>query len=172
MSVQSGLAGVWQLRAATSSPADVVFLRQMLYEAATWRPGEVRPPEDALLSDPRVAVYVEGWGRARDAGIVATSGDGRLGAAWYRTFDAGSHGYGFVEAGIPELTIAVRRELRGRGIGTSLLQGLVERARLDGLVALSLSVERDNPAVHLYERFGFVAVGGVGNTWKMRLDVA
>ena len=43
-------------------------------------------------------------------------------------------------------------------------------ARAARVGALSLSVEQDNPALRLYERFGFVSVARVGNALTMRLD--
>ncbi len=51
---------------------------------------------------------------------------------------------------------------RGRGVGGALLDALVDAARDAGSVALSLSVEPDNPARRLYERLGFHRVGEVG----------
>ena len=42
--------------------------------------------------------------------------------------------------------------MRGHGIGGQLLAALVEQAGEDGYPALSLSVERGNPAISLYER--------------------
>jgi ribosomal protein S18 acetylase RimI-like enzyme len=39
------------------------------------------------------------------------------------------------------------------------MTGLLERARRAGYDALSLSVEKDSPAVSLYERYGFRRVG-------------
>ncbi len=60
----------------------------------------------------------------------------------------------------PELAIAVVPSRRGRGIGEALLEALCERARTDGYGALSLSVERENPAlVSFYEQHGFATVG-------------
>jgi ribosomal protein S18 acetylase RimI-like enzyme len=64
------------------------------------------------------------------------------------------HGFGFVNAETPEITIAVREDVRGRGIGSALLDS-IGRAREHGLAALSLSVEADNPALRLYERAAF-----------------
>jgi [ribosomal protein S18]-alanine N-acetyltransferase len=52
-------------------------------------------------------------------------------------------------------SIAVVPSRRGRGFGHELLSGLLERAREDGFDAISLSVDRDNPAVALYESYGF-----------------
>lgn len=144
----------------------------MLYEAAAWRPGPARPSFDRVMSNRQVALYVEGWPCAGDAGVVAEDDAGRaLGAAWYRLFAEDEPGYGFIDPSIPEITAAVRSEVRGRGVGTALLEALVERARADGHEALSLSVEMDNPAAHLYERAGFARVGRGENVWTMRLDL-
>lgn len=47
---------------------------------------------------------------------------------------------------------------RGQGIGTQVLQHLMEDARARGL-ALTIYVEAGNPARHLYERLGLRPVG-------------
>jgi ribosomal protein S18 acetylase RimI-like enzyme len=77
-----------------------------------------------------------------------------------------------VDESIPELTIAVVPSRRGRGFGDELLEGLLQRARQEGYTALSLSVEKDNPALRLYERFGFKPVGEVGDSVVMQADLA
>lgn len=148
---------------------DRQFLEQMLYEAATWRGDD---PDADVLHNAHIAVYVEGWGRKGDTGVVAEDERGEaIGAAWFRCFDARKHGFGFIAPDIPELTVAVRREARGRGVGSALLEALILSARAAHVGALSLSVEDDNPAVRLYERFGFVSVARVGNALTMRLDL-
>jgi ribosomal protein S18 acetylase RimI-like enzyme len=155
------------VRAATA--ADLPFMQAMSYEAATWRP-ELRPPLDDVLADPHVARYLSGWGRPGDAGVIGEE-DGRVGAAWFRLFPADDPGYGFVAADVPELSIGVEPAARGRGVGTRLLDGLVEVARADGHRAISLSVEPDNPARRLYERAGFVRVADDGGAWTMLLEL-
>ena len=72
-------------------------------------------------------------------------------------------GFGFVDAETPELTIGVVPSRRGKGIGSSLLDALLEQAREDGFERISLSVEKTNPAVHLYESRGFRTVQGDGD---------
>jgi ribosomal protein S18 acetylase RimI-like enzyme len=135
---------------------DEGFLSQMLYEAATWRPGPRRSSPREVLPHPEIAVYIDGWGRPGDQGLIAETDTGEpVGAAWYRLFSQAAHGFGFVNAETPEITIAVREDVRGRGIGSALLDRLIARARERGLPALSLSVEPDNPAVRLYERAAF-----------------
>jgi ribosomal-protein-alanine N-acetyltransferase len=80
-------------------------------------------------------------------------------------------GYGFVAADVPELSIAVAPEARGRGFGTQLLGALVAAARDAGHRAISLSVEPENPALRLYERPGFRRVGNEGGAWTMALEL-
>lgn len=142
----------WRFRAATA--ADGAILREFLHLALFVPPGEARPPFD-LVFTPALARYVEGWGRAGDAGLLALDGTGRIvGAAWLRLWTEADRGYGFVDAFTPELSVAVRRSHRGRGLGTELLARLLAQAE-KSCPAISLSVSPDNPARRLYERLGF-----------------
>jgi ribosomal protein S18 acetylase RimI-like enzyme len=135
---------------------DERFMSQMLYEAATWPPGQPRSSPKEVLSLPEIAVYISGWGRPGDEGLIAEADTGEpVGAAWYRVFSEEAHGFGFVNAETPELTIAVREDVSGRGIGSALLAEVIARARKGRVPALSLSVEADNPALRLYERAAF-----------------
>ena len=55
---------------------------------------------------------------------------------------------------IPEhilVYVAVHGDYRGQGLGSQLMEHIIEKT--DGDIALH--VEPDNPAVHLYEKFGF-----------------
>lgn len=52
------------------------------------------------------------------------------------------------------IDVALLPEFRRRGIGTSLLRGLLEEAQGRGL-PVRIHVERFNPALVLYERLGF-----------------
>jgi ribosomal protein S18 acetylase RimI-like enzyme len=156
------------VRPATA--VDLDFLRDMSYEAATWRPGP-RPPAESVLADPAVARYLQGWGREGDSARIAEEEGSALGAGWYRLFPEDAPGYGFVATDVPELSIAVRTEARGRGVGTLLLEALIADARTNGFRALSLSVEPDNPAVRLYERAGFGRVPNDGGAWTMSLEL-
>jgi GNAT superfamily N-acetyltransferase len=107
---------------------------------------------------PQLRRYFVGWGRPGDAGVVAVTADGaRLGVAWYRLFPAEEPGFGFIAVDVPELAMGVVAEARGRGIGGALLDALL--AREQGFRALSLAVDRQNPARRLYERKGFRDAG-------------
>ena len=136
---------------------DFAFLATMLGEAAVWRPSKPTPTGDQVLADPRYAMYLAGWPRRGDYGLVAEQ-DGPVGAAWYRTYTEAIHGHGFVADHIPELSIAVRASRRREGIGRRLLMELIRASVAEGHQALSLSVNHENPARGLYESVGFVEV--------------
>ena len=107
--------------------------------------------------------YVNGWGRRGDRCLIAIDDFHPVGAAWYRLYTGREPGFGFVDEETPELTIGVVPARRGKGIGSSLLDALLERARGDEFARISLSVEKTNPAVHLYESRGFRTVRGDGD---------
>jgi ribosomal protein S18 acetylase RimI-like enzyme len=142
---------------------DVAFLRDMLRHAYYARWGD----DDLPLSR-----YVEGWGRRGDSSLILIDDFHPVAAAWYRLFSAGEPGYGFVDEETPELTVAVVPSRRGRGYGNELLTALLARAREEGFASISLSVEPDNPALHLYERHGFARVGERGGALVMQARLA
>ena len=148
-----------------ASGRDAPFLRDMVKHAYYWRWA------DPATAEAPASRYVEGWGRPGDRGMILIDESFPVGAAWYRHFTAVKPGYGFLDEETPELTIAVVPSKRGRGFGEQLLSALLEQARNDGQEAMSLSVERDNPAVKLYERFGFQPVREVDSTVIMRADL-
>jgi ribosomal protein S18 acetylase RimI-like enzyme len=140
---------------------DVPFLRDMVHHAYYWR------ENDPLATDP-VARYVVNFGRRGDAAVIAIEEHRRVGAAWYRLFSSEEPGFAFVDEQTPEATIAVVPSMRGRGIGSQLLSGLLDRGHRDGFASVSLSVEKDNPSIKLYERHGFEPVREEGDTLIMR----
>lgn len=140
-------------------PADVRFLRDMLHHAYYWR-------ERAAGSV--TSRYVRGWGRRGDAAVIALENGFPVGAAWYRLFTEREPGYGFVDEQTPELAIAVVPGARGKGFGDELLVALCRRARAEGHLALSLSVDPANPSLQLYEKHGFEKVAETDDgSWTM-----
>ena len=152
---------------------DAEFLKLMFLETIFWRSDRPRRSFEDVMTEPSLAKYVLGWGRPGDSGVVALSGsDERVGAAWYRIFSEEDQGYGFVSPDIPELGIATTAAYRGRGIGRTLMQGLIQLATSEGRAALSLSVEVDNwRALDLYLHLGFRQVAKIDNSWTMLLTL-
>ena len=153
-----------RIRAATAADADVVFA--MLVEAVNWTAAD-RLDAQQVAATPALAHYVSGWMRPSDVGLVAETASDRVGAAWLRYTTARDPGYGYVADDIPELSIGVVAHWRGRGIGRRLLRALVREAFDRGAPAMSLSVERANPARALYASEGFVVVGTVEDSDTM-----
>ena len=65
------------------------------------------------------------------------------------------------------LDIALLAPFRGGGIGTKLLEAILEEAR-SSLRTVTLHVEQYNPARRLYERLGFRSLGSNGVYERMR----
>lgn len=159
------------LRDAT--PEDGAFLAEMLYEAALPGVGD-RPPKDEVLAVDEIARYLDDWGRPGDEALVACrlAADGTdgapLGAAWFRVFPSTRAGYGWFDAGTPELTIALVEGARGTGLGGVLLDALLARAAAAGFERISLSVAHTNErAAALYRARGFVPVADDGHSTTM-----
>jgi ribosomal protein S18 acetylase RimI-like enzyme len=127
-------------------------MRSMLAHAYAWR-------VNAFEADIPLTRYVDNWGRPGDVAVIAHDTGNRVGAAWLRSFKAGEPGYGFVDEQTPELSIAVVPSQRSRGLGRELMDALLDDAREAGYAQVSLSVEKDSPAVGFYERYGFAVVG-------------
>ena len=68
------------------------------------------------------------------------------------------------------LTIAVRRDVQGRGIGRQLLDNVIELARRMSVQSLLLEVRPSNDrALELYRLYGFVEVGRRKNYYRASL---
>jgi len=161
---------VMQIRVGDAS--DGAFLEEMLFEAFFWDTATGRPTLASFRARAEFSQILEGWGRAGDLAIVAAAHDGaRLGAAWCRLWTPEVHSYGFVDASIPEIGMAVVASHRSKGIGRTLIQALIERARADGFPAVSLSVNPANRARWLYEAEGFRKVGESGTSWTLLLSL-
>jgi GNAT superfamily N-acetyltransferase len=141
-------------------PDDEPFQWDMGWEAVASNAEARARGRETVMALPQLRRYFLDFGRPGDAGVVAVTADGaRLGAAWFRLFSAEEPGFGFIAVDVPELAMGVVPEARGQGIGSVLLDALLTLAREQGFRALSLAVDRQNPARRLYERKGFRDAG-------------
>ena len=146
----------------TATAADVPFLWAMLLRASREDEDPSATVERAMTS-PGLVRYVAGWGRPGDLGVIASVGGVDVGAAWARLLVGDErHSPAFVDEATPELAIAVAAGFEGRGIGSALLRTLLDQLR-GRAGAVTLNARDDNPAIALYERFGFVPIGEIVN---------
>lgn len=146
---------------------DEPLLWEMLYQGI--QSGSAQPvPSPDVVHQPEFAHYVSNWGRPGDMGFVAHDSEQHkpVGAVWFRLPENWT---GDADAAVRELAFAVRSEHRRQGIGAALLTHLVKAD--PNCLAISIPVGRDNPAVRLYERFGFKAVDQGAKSVLMRRDL-
>lgn len=144
--------------------ADEPILWEMLYQAL--RTSQDAPPRE-IVRQPEYARHVEGWGRAGDTGFVAYDAEQKdelLGAVWFRLPPGGGG-----EETMPELAFTVKSGHRKRGIGAALLTQLVKAN--PQYSAVTISAGANNPAVRLYERFGFKIVQQSDRAVTMRREI-
>ena len=134
-------------------PSEYPLLEDFHYMTISAPPGAAPHPRD-IIYQPKSYQYIKDFGRLNDFCVVAEVDNRVVGAAWTRFI----RGYGFVDDETPELAIAVLPEYRGRGLGSAMLESLHKIVRDRGNWAISLAVEKTNPAVHLYQRMGYQTV--------------
>jgi len=138
-------------------PEEQPFLEDFLYEAIFVPEGfEGEVPRSVIRDDPRCRAAYEGFGlRPDDRALVAEVGGTIAGACWVRTTDE----YGHIDGETPSFSISLLEPFRGCGIGTAMMRRMLDELLEAGCPRCSLSVQKENPALHLYERLGFRIVG-------------
>ena len=86
-----------------------------------------------------------------------------VGVAWTRLLPD----YAPLANDVPTLAIAVLPGYRGHGIGTALIHAILESLTHHGCSSVSLSVQKANPALRLYQRTGFTIAQDNGDELVM-----
>ena len=101
---------------------------------------------------PELDIYTKHYGLStRDLGIYILKDHKIAGAAWIRLLR--------FDDTLPVLTMAVKPEFRGEGIGKMMLEQLLLEAA-SRFEQISVNVLKDSRAVKFYERFGFLKLEG------------
>ena len=146
------------------------FFHELYHSSFYIPPGEPAVPFEAIRS-PQNRLYYEYWGREGDLGFVMHKDGEVAGVIYSRLFTAEEPGYGFVAEDVPEFGIAVRRGMRGEGLGQQLMDHFLDALRERGDKQVSLSVHGDNHAAQWYQRIGFRTVAFDGKTMTMVMDL-
>ena len=148
------------------------LLEDFLYEAIYVPEGfEGTVPRPIIHDDPKCRAAFECFGDLPDDRALVAEVDGRVvGACWVRTTDE----YGHIDDETPSFSISLYAQYRGQGIGGALMRQMLDELREAGYARASLSVQKENPALRLYERLGFRIIGdGEDETeWMMVIDLA
>ena len=147
-------------------PEEHGLLREFLYQAI-YLPEGVVPPPRSVIDLPELQIYIADFGtQPGDHCLVAEVGEKVVGAARCRIMED----YGHIDSSTPSLAISLLPEYRGRGIGTQLLNALLLLLRENGYQGASLSVQKENPALRLYQRVGFRIVSEKDTEYLMLWD--
>lgn len=148
-------------------PEEYGLLREFLYQAI-YLPEGVEPPSRSVVDLPELQVYIAGFGtQPGDYCFVAETKGTVIGAAWSRIMQD----YGHIDSSTPSLAISLLPAYRGLGIGTRLLNSLLLFLQENGYLRASLSVQKENPALRLYERAGFQILAEKGTEYLMLRDI-
>lgn len=132
-------------------PQEIPVLDDFLYEAI-FIPQGVVPPPRSIIEQEDLQVYVRGFGESPHDHCLVAECDGKIvGAVWVRVMDD----YGHVDNQTPSLAISLYPDYRGQGIGTQLLHQMLELLLQKGYAQVSLSVQKENYALRMYQKAGF-----------------
>lgn len=130
------------------------LLEDFLYEAI-FIPEGIEPPPRSIIEQPELQIYVSHFGEKKDDRALVAEVDGKVvGAVWTRIMPD----YGHIDDGTPSLAISLFKPYRGLGIGTALLQAMLSFLKESGYVRTSLSVQKANGAVNLYQKAGYEVI--------------
>lgn len=129
------------------------LLSDFLYEAIFIPKGMDKPPK-SIIEQPELQIYIEDFGKADDACMVAEIKDKVVGAVWTRIMND----YGHIDDETPSFAISLYEEYRHLGIGTALMKAMLKLLKGKGYKQASLSVQKANYAVNMYRKVGFEVV--------------
>ena len=142
---------------------EIPLLDNFLYEAIFIPDGVAAPPK-SIIENEELQVYVRDFGRQKDDRCLVAECDGKVvGAVWTRVMDD----YGHIADGIPSLAMSLYKDYRNKGIGTALLEQMLQLLREEGYRQVSLSVQKENYAVRMYRKVGFVVLNETNDEYIM-----
>ena len=145
-------------------PEEIPVLDDFLYEAIFIPQGMVPPPR-TIIEQEDLQVYVRGFGESPHDHCLVADCDGKIvGAVWVRIMND----YGHLDDQTPSLAISLYPTYRGQGIGTQLLRQMMDLLRQEGYAQVSLSVQKENYALRMYQKAGFEIVEERGDEVLMR----
>lgn len=151
--------------------SEVCFLQDMLYQAIFVEEGQPKLSK-SITEAPSLSKYITDFGVNKyDICLVALENEKLIGAVWGRLFSEKNKGYGFLDSETPELSIAINKQCRGIGIGTKLIEGIIDVYQTLQVKSISLSVDKKNRAFALYKKLGFSIAAETNKSVVMRKKI-
>ena len=133
------------------SEEEVSLLQDFLYEAVFVPEGMSAPPK-SIINQPELQVYTADFGKKKDdISLVAEVDKKVVGAVWVRIMND----YGHIDNETPSFAVSLYKDYRGFGIGTDLMKEMLRILKDRGYKQASLSVQKANYAVRMYQKTGF-----------------
>jgi ribosomal protein S18 acetylase RimI-like enzyme len=146
---------------------EIPQLKDFLYEAIFIPEGVAAPPRE-IVNDESLQVYIRDFGNLPDDRcLVAVVSDKVVGAIWSRIMND----YGHIADDVPSIAISLYKEYRNRGIGSQLLNQMLALLKADGYKSVSLSVQKANYAMKMYQKAGFTVISDDTEEAIMKCDL-
>lgn len=127
------------------------LLENFLYQAI-FQPDKTNLAPKSIINKPELQVYIKDFGKQKDDYCLCAEVDNSVvGAVWVRNIN----GYGSIDDNTVEFAIAVFDDYQKMGIGTSLMNMMINHLKKLNYSKASLAVQKDNYAVKMYLNVGF-----------------
>lgn len=147
--------------------AEYDLLEDFLYEAIFKKEENMIVPRE-IINRPELKIYIDDfWRKKGDYCLVAEEDQKVIGAVWVRVIN----GYGHVEKDVPEFAISLYKPYRGKGIGTKLMEEMLQLLRRKGYKKASLAVQKENYAYKMYQKVGFYVIDQNAEEYIMCCDL-
>lgn len=129
-------------------------LKDFLYQAI-YQPDKTNLAPKSIINNSELQVYIKGFGTQKDDHCFCAEVDNKVvGAVWVRNIN----GYGSIDNVTVEFAISVFDEYQKMGIGTALMNRMLEHLKELNYPKASLAVQKGNYAVRMYQKVGFEIV--------------
>ena len=132
-------------------PNEYPLLDDFLYQAI-YQPDTTNLALKSIINKPELQVYIKDFGKQEVDYCFCAEVDNRIaGAVWVRNIN----GYGSIDEDTVEFAISVFNEYQKMGIGTALMNRMLEHLKELNYPKASLAVQKGNYAVRMYQKVGF-----------------
>ena len=135
-------------------PSEYPLLDDFLYQAI-YQPDKTNLVPRSIIEKPELQVYIKDFGKQKDDYCFCAEVENKIvGAVWVRNIN----GYGSIDNNTVEFAISVYDEYQKMGIGTALMNKMIENLEKLNYSKASLAVQKENYAVRMYQKVGFEIV--------------